>query len=72
MRVLQQSLSRHIARPCRLASWSGQRRWAQVCDVRFLTSSQQPAEKIIDRYRQKLDQRAKEYAPKLDAWLKLD
>lgn len=35
-----------------------QRRWARVLDVRFVT--QQAQDRILDRYRQKLDQKVKE------------
>ncbi|KAF2157345.1 F1F0 ATP synthase assembly protein-like protein Atp11 [Myriangium duriaei CBS 260.36] len=60
MRVLQQVASRHIARSCRLPTLVEQRRWAQVHDIRFLTSHQKPAEKVLEKYRNKLDQRAKQ------------
>lgn len=37
-----------------------QRRWAQVHDVRFLASHHDP-KYVLDKYRAKLDQKAKEY-----------
>lgn len=36
-----------------------QRRWAQVHDVRFLASHHDP-KYVLDKYRSKLDQKAKE------------
>ena len=51
---------RHLAARPILRSpqiWS-QRRWAQVHDVRFLTT-QQPPEALLDKYRAKLDEKAK-------------
>ncbi|KAH6650798.1 ATP11 protein-domain-containing protein [Chaetomium tenue] len=38
---------------------SNQRRWAQVHDVRFLTTTQQPRH-ILEKYRDKLDRKARE------------
>ncbi|KAL2756762.1 hypothetical protein ACRALDRAFT_1080885 [Sodiomyces alcalophilus JCM 7366] len=38
---------------------SNQRRWAQVHDVRFLATTQQPRA-IVDKYREKLDRKARE------------
>ena len=38
-----------------------QRRWARVYDVRFVTT-QPPSERVFDKYREKLDRKAKEYA----------
>ncbi|KAK3300341.1 ATP11 protein-domain-containing protein [Chaetomium fimeti] len=38
---------------------SNQRRWAQVHDVRFLTTTQQPRN-ILEKYRDKLDRKARE------------
>ena len=38
---------------------ANQRRWAQVHDVRFLATTQQPRN-VIEKYRQKLDRKAKE------------
>jgi ATP synthase F1 complex assembly factor 1 len=40
--------------------WQAQRRWARVHDVRFL-ATHGVQERIIDRYRDKLDRKAKEY-----------
>ncbi|MCJ1286884.1 hypothetical protein MMC26_006230 [Xylographa opegraphella] len=50
--------------PC-LRSSSVQRRWAQVHDVRFLATHREPDRIVMEKYRQKLDQKAKEYAPDL-------
>jgi ATP synthase mitochondrial F1 complex assembly factor 1 len=36
-----------------------QRRWAQVHDVRFLATKQ--SSRVIDKYKEKLDKKAKEY-----------
>lgn len=36
-----------------------QRRWAQVHDVRFLAT--QPSDRILKKYKEKLDRKAKEY-----------
>ncbi len=36
-----------------------QRRWAQVHDVRFLVTHQQ-SDRIIEKYKEKLDRKAKE------------
>ncbi|KAF1984493.1 ATP11-domain-containing protein [Aulographum hederae CBS 113979] len=48
-----------IARPP--SSWRHQRRWAQVQDVRFLaTHGSSSQEVVIAKYREKLEQRAKE------------
>lgn len=50
---------RHLAsHPLRTTRASTQRRWAQVHDLRFLTTK--PSQAIIDKYREKLDQKAKE------------
>jgi len=43
-----------------LPSWQNQRRWARVHDVRFL-ATHGAQERIIDRYRDKLDRKAKTY-----------
>jgi len=43
-----------------LPSWQYQRRWARVHDVRFL-ATHGTQERIIDRYRDKLDRKAKKY-----------
>lgn len=40
---------------------SVQRRWAQVHDVRFLATHRQP-DRVIEKYKEKLDRKAKEYA----------
>ena len=40
---------------------SVQRRWAQVHDVRFLATHREP-DRIVEKYREKLDKKAKEYA----------
>lgn len=36
-----------------------QRRWAQVHDIRFLATHQKPDKKVLDKYRAKLEQKAK-------------
>ncbi|MCJ1384107.1 hypothetical protein MMC17_007223 [Xylographa soralifera] len=46
-----------------------QRRWAQVHDVRFLATHREP-DRIMEKYRQKLDQKAKEIGVKDVAELK--
>ncbi|KAK3394136.1 ATP11 protein-domain-containing protein [Podospora didyma] len=46
---------------------SNQRRWAQVHDVRFLTT-EQPARAVLEKYREKLDRKAREEGlPDIDA-----
>lgn len=61
---------RHLTHPCsqiRTLRASGQRRWAQVHDVRFLATTQQPRS-VIEKYRQKLENKAKEEGlPDIDA-----
>lgn len=61
---------RHLAHPCshvRTLRASNQRRWAQVHDVRFLATTQQPRS-VIEKYRQKLENKAKEEGlPDIDA-----
>ena len=39
-----------------------QRRWARVHDVRFVTT-QQPSKKVLEKYKYKLEQKAKESVP---------
>jgi hypothetical protein len=48
-----------------------QRRWAQVHDVRFLVT--QSGDRVLERYKEKLDQKAKEYVhfPSDSWWLGL-
>jgi ATP synthase F1 complex assembly factor 1 len=38
----------------------GQRRWAQVHDVRFLATQQ--SDRVLEKYQEKLAKKAKEYA----------
>lgn len=38
-----------------------QRRWAQVHDVRFVATHRQP-DRVIEKYKEKLEKKAKEYA----------
>jgi len=38
---------------------SSQRRWAQVHDVRFVATHQQP-DRVLEKYKDKLDRKAKE------------
>ncbi|KAH6890563.1 ATP11 protein-domain-containing protein [Thelonectria olida] len=66
------------ASPLRATRAINQRRWAQVHDVRFLATTR-PSQAIVDKYRAKLDQKAKQegvssidelkavYAKKIDA-----
>jgi ATP synthase mitochondrial F1 complex assembly factor 1 len=50
---------RHLAsRPLRIRAPITQRRWAQVHDVRYLTTN--PAQPVFEKYRAKLDQKAKQ------------
>jgi hypothetical protein len=51
---------RHTLRSC-ASPLRSQKRWAQVHDVRFV-ATHQDTNKIIDRYKEKLAQKAKEYA----------
>lgn len=60
MRVFQHAVPRRIARPYRFSNTFEQRRWAQVHDIRFLTSHQRPEEKVLEKYRHKLEGRAKQ------------
>ncbi|KAF4983291.1 hypothetical protein FZEAL_1276 [Fusarium zealandicum] len=72
------ALRRLVATPLRLTRAVNQRRWAQVHDVRFLATTQ-PPQVILEKYREKLDQKAKKeglesidqlkaaYADKIDA-----
>ena len=39
---------------------ASQRRWAQVHDVRFLAT--QHSERVLEKYKEKLDRKVKEYA----------
>ncbi|KAH6634367.1 ATP11 protein-domain-containing protein [Chaetomium sp. MPI-SDFR-AT-0129] len=48
----------HQTRVLRTTAWHQQRRWAQVHDVRFLATTQQPRH-ILEKYRQKLDEKAR-------------
>ncbi|KAL1877093.1 hypothetical protein VTK73DRAFT_8901 [Phialemonium thermophilum] len=54
------SMLRHLT-SCRTRSLrvSNQRRWAQVHDVRFLATTQQPLN-VLEKYREKLDRKARE------------
>ncbi|CAM1503029.1 Fc.00g078050.m01.CDS01 [Cosmosporella sp. VM-42] len=53
------ALRRLVAAPLRSSRAINQRRWAQVHDVRFLTSTQPPIA-VYEKYRSKLDQKAKQ------------
>ncbi|KAK4147660.1 ATP11 protein-domain-containing protein [Dichotomopilus funicola] len=55
--ALQHLLS-HQTRVLRTTAWHQQRRWAQVHDARFLATTQQPRH-ILEKYRQKLDEKAR-------------
>lgn len=51
---------RHLATcPLRTARTAHQRRWAQVHDVRFLATTQ-PPQSVLDKYRAKLESKAKQ------------
>lgn len=59
MASLRTPILRHLSRcPLRAPRPLQQRRWAQVHDVRFLTT-QQPPQAILDKYQAKLDDKAK-------------
>lgn len=59
MASLRTPILRHLSRcPLRAPRPLQQRRWAQVHDVRFLTT-QQPPQAILDKYKAKLDDKAK-------------
>ena len=53
--IIRSILSRHF---CSYCQRSTQRRWAQVHDVRFL-ATHRPQDAIIEKYKDKLDQKAK-------------
>lgn len=53
------SLRQFIAAPVRSTRAVNQRRWAQVHDVRFLATTQ-PPHAVYEKYRAKLDQKAKQ------------
>ncbi|KAL8693525.1 MAG: hypothetical protein Q9218_001650 [Villophora microphyllina] len=59
MLVHQLRCSRHSLRQCIAAPAKYQRRWAQVHDVRFLVTHQQ-ADKFTDKYRHKLQEKARQ------------
>lgn len=52
-------MRRLLTPPTRALRSAHQRRWAQVHDIRFLATAEQPRA-VIERYRAKLDQKAKE------------
>lgn len=52
-------MRRLISTPTRALRTAHQRRWAQVHDIRFLATAEQPRA-VVERYRAKLDQKAKE------------
>ncbi|KAH7159880.1 ATP11 protein-domain-containing protein [Dactylonectria estremocensis] len=59
MASLRVPILRHLAvSPLRATRCVHQRRWAQVHDIRFLATTR-PAQDIADKYRAKLDQKAK-------------
>ncbi|KAF7551630.1 hypothetical protein G7Z17_g4863 [Cylindrodendrum hubeiense] len=59
MASLRISALRHLApSPLRVTRIFNQRRWAQVHDIRFLATTR-PSQAILDKYRAKLDQKAK-------------
>ncbi|KAM0436001.1 hypothetical protein ACHAPT_002893 [Fusarium lateritium] len=53
------ALRRLVAAPLRSSRAINQRRWAQVHDIRFLATTQ-PPQAILEKYREKLDQKAKQ------------
>lgn len=60
MATVRVPVLRHLAScQTRALRASNQRRWAQVHDVRFLTTTQQPRH-ILEKYRDKLDRKARE------------
>ena len=54
--------------PTRVGLRGSQRRWAQVHDVRFLTNHQETAQKVLDKYKTKLDQKAKSCVDLTELW----
>jgi len=62
MSTLRTFLSRRLSRPQPPLYRPSQKRWARVHDVRF-SANHGVQDRIIDRYRDKLDRKAKEYAP---------
>jgi len=44
-----------------------QRRWAQVHDVRFLATHRDPSSSVLEKYREKLSRKAREYVIFSDA-----
>lgn len=56
---LTRPVRRLFALPSRHLRAPAQRRWAQVHDVRFLATAE-PPRAVLERYREKLDQKAKE------------
>lgn len=52
------ALRRLITAPLRATRFANQRRWAQVHDIRLLVTTQ-PPQAVLDKYREKLDQKAK-------------
>lgn len=59
MTVLRVPALRHIVSGSAPYLRASQRRWAQVHDIRFLAT--QHADRVLDKYREKLDRKAKEY-----------
>ncbi|KAI5203089.1 F1F0 ATP synthase assembly protein-like protein Atp11 [Aureobasidium subglaciale] len=54
------SPTRHIARAFAPTRRFTQRRWAQVHDIRFLATHQKPDQRVYDKYKAKLEQKAKQ------------
>ncbi|KAG9934723.1 hypothetical protein KCU96_g21540, partial [Aureobasidium melanogenum] len=54
------SPTRHIARAFAPTTRLTQRRWAQVHDIRFLATHQKPDQRVLDKYKAKLEQKAKQ------------
>lgn len=75
MSALRHSVIRHLTSHQAPQLSRLQRRWARVHDVRFV-ATQQAQDRILERYRSKLDQKAKQYelglpCPQVDAYAKL-
>ena len=61
MATLKPSFLRHICESRAACLRGTQRRWAQVHDVRFVATHQE-SNRVIEKYKEKLDRKAKEYA----------
>ena len=61
MAVIRAPALRHIIGESAPYLRGSQRRWAQVHDVRFLATHRE-SDRVIEKYKEKLDKKAKEYA----------